>query len=50
MPCNFFNLIYPAAGLIRAGNDGTDLGIKPDIAIPADGTDWVGYVKKYKTK
>ena len=50
MPCNFFNLIYPAARLMRADNDGADLGIRPDIVIPADVTDWVGYVKKYKAK
>ncbi|MDQ0637624.1 hypothetical protein QF042_001189 [Pedobacter sp. W3I1] len=48
MPCNFFNLIYPAARLMRASSDGTDPGIKPDIEIPANVTNWIDFVKKYK--
>ena len=48
MPCNFFNLIYPAARLMRANNDGSDPGIKPDVAIPDSVTDWIEFVKQYK--
>jgi C-terminal processing protease CtpA/Prc len=50
MPCKFFNLIYPATRLMRTNGDGTDPGIKPDVAIPVNVTDWIDFVKKYKTK
>lgn len=48
MPCNFFSLLYPPTRLLRANSDGTDPGIKPDVEISMDVTDWIDYVKKYK--
>jgi hypothetical protein len=48
MPCNFFSLLYPPTRLLRANSDGTDPGIKPDVEISMDVTDWIDFVKKYK--
>jgi len=48
MPCNFFTLIYPPARLIRADKEKANVGIRPDVAIPANVTDWIDFVKKYK--
>ena len=50
MPCNFFSLLYPPTRLLRANSDGTDPGIKPDVEISMDVTDWIDFVKKYKIK
>ncbi|MFW0716124.1 S41 family peptidase [Pedobacter sp. N23S346] len=48
MPCNFYTLYYPACKSLRLPDYPLDnIGIKPDIAIPANVTDWIDFVKKY---
>lgn len=48
MPCNFYTLYYPACKSLRLPDYPLDnIGIKPDVAIPANITDWIDFVKKY---
>lgn len=49
MPCTYFTLYYPTCKSLRLPDYPLDnIGIKPDVAIPADVTDWIDFVKKYK--
>jgi C-terminal processing protease CtpA/Prc len=49
MPCKFYTLYYPACKSLRLPDYPLDnIGIKPDVEIPADTADWIDYVKKYK--
>jgi len=51
MPCKFYTLYYPTCKSLRLPDYPLDnIGIKPDVIIPADVTDWIDFVKKYKTK
>lgn len=48
MPCDFFVLYYPACKSLRLPHYPLDnIGIKPDIAIPAETPDWIDYVRKH---
>jgi Peptidase family S41 len=48
MPCDFFVLYYPACKSLRLPLYPLDnIGIKPDIEIPAATTDWIDYVSKH---
>jgi len=49
MPCKFYTLYYPTCKSLRLPDYPLDnIGIKPDVAIPADVNDWIDFVKKYK--
>lgn len=49
MPCKFYTLYYPTCKSLRLPDYPLDnIGIKPDVTIPADVTDWIDFVKKYK--
>ncbi|MBT2563565.1 hypothetical protein J7E50_04450 [Pedobacter sp. ISL-68] len=48
MPCNFFTLVYPPARLLIANKEKANIGIKPDVEIPANVKDWIKFVKDYK--
>ena len=51
MPCSFYTLYYPACKSLRLPDYPLDnIGIKPDVAIPSNVTDWIDFVKKYKGK
>jgi hypothetical protein len=51
MPCKYYTLFYPTCKSLRLPDYPLDnIGIKPDIAIPAHTTDWVDFVTKYKTE
>ena len=51
MPCKYYTLYYPACKSLRLPDYPLDnIGIKPDVEIPADVTDWIDFVKKNKTK
>jgi hypothetical protein len=50
LPCGFYNLGYPAARSSRLPEHPLDnVGIKPDIEISKEVSNWVDYVRKYKT-
>lgn len=48
MPCNFYVLYYPASRSNRLPEYPLDnIGITPDIKIPAEISDWIDYVRKH---
>ncbi|MBT2563567.1 hypothetical protein J7E50_04460 [Pedobacter sp. ISL-68] len=49
LPCNVFNLVYPAAKSFHAVKRPLDnIGITPQVKIGDNVTDWIEFVKKYK--
>lgn len=51
MPCSFYTIGYSAVKSNRLPDHPLDnIGIKPDVAIPADTTDWLKFIKNYKEK
>lgn len=47
-PCSIFSLVYPVARSMRLPEHPLDnIGIEPDVKIPAGVVDWVSFVQKY---
>ncbi|MFC3560536.1 S41 family peptidase [Pedobacter jamesrossensis] len=47
MPCSFFVLYYPACKSLRLPEYPLDnIGIAPDVKVPAGISDWIDYVRK----
>jgi hypothetical protein len=50
-PCKVFTLVYPVAKSFHAIKRPLDnIGITPQVKIEDNVTDWIDFVKKYKTK
>ncbi|MFC3365893.1 S41 family peptidase [Pedobacter fastidiosus] len=51
LPCGFYSLGYPACKSLRLPAYPLDnIGIKPDIFIPASVSDWIDFVRTYKDR
>jgi C-terminal processing protease CtpA/Prc len=51
LPCDFYSVGYPACKSLRLPNYPLDnVGIKPDIEIPSEVSDWIEFVKADRTK
>ncbi|RLJ75158.1 peptidase S41-like protein [Pedobacter alluvionis] len=51
LPCGFYRLGYPACKSLRLPVHPLDnIGIKPDIEIPQEVSDWIDFVRTHRTK
>lgn len=49
LPCNFLTVVYPASKSLHSIKRPLDnIGIKPNIEIPENVTDWIKFVTNYK--
>jgi len=51
LPCGFYRLGYPACKSLRLPDYPLDnIGIKPDIEIPLETSDWVDFIRTHRAK